>query len=66
MTLDIRRAQAGDAAVLAAIARVTFPLACPPATSAEAIASFIAENLSETSFERYLADPDRALLLAFV
>ena len=60
----VRRAEASDAAALAAVAAVTFPLACPPHTTDEAKAAFIAGNLTETHFAGYLADPSRVLLLA--
>ena len=60
----VRRAEARDAAALAAVAAVTFPLACPPHTTDEAKAAFIAGNLTETHFDGYLADPARVLLLA--
>ncbi len=63
-SLVIRPATAADAAALAAVAAATFPLACPPHTTDEAKAEFIARNLAETSFAGYLADPDRALFLA--
>ena len=66
MPLEVRTAIASDAATLADIAAQTFPLACPPSTTAESIAAFIAENLSEVRFERYLADPERSLVVAFV
>ncbi len=59
----IRRATVGDAELLAALAAETFPLACPPHTTAESIAEFIAANLSVASFAGYLADPDRALFV---
>src|SRR3954469_849108 len=52
-----------DAAALAEVAAVTFPLACPPSTPREAIDDFVATALSEAAFERYLADPDRVLLV---
>jgi len=61
---SIRRAGGADAAALAALAAETFPLACPPHTLPESIAAFIAEHLSETSFDGYLADPDRVLFVA--
>ena len=64
MTVNVRPATAEDAAALAAVAAVTFPLACPPHTSDEAKAQFIATVLSEERFVEYLADPDRDLLLA--
>jgi ribosomal protein S18 acetylase RimI-like enzyme len=66
MTSTVRPADAADAAALAAVAAATFPLACPPHTTAEAIAAFIATKLSEAAFADYLADPDRALYLAEV
>jgi ribosomal protein S18 acetylase RimI-like enzyme len=49
---------------LAAVAARTFPLACPPSTPPENIASFIDTNLSATRFAEYLADPRRAILTA--
>ncbi|MDP9027535.1 MAG: GNAT family N-acetyltransferase [Actinomycetota bacterium] len=64
MPLIIRPGRSADAAALAAVAAATFPLACPPHTSDEAKADFIAKNLTETSFAGYLADPERALFLA--
>ncbi|MBW4031588.1 MAG: GNAT family N-acetyltransferase [Acidobacteria bacterium] len=66
MTSTVRLAEAADAAALAALAAATFPLACPPHTTAEAIAEFIATTLSESAFADYLANPDRALYLAEV
>jgi GNAT superfamily N-acetyltransferase len=66
MTLTVRAAASGDAAALHALAAATFALACPPGTSQSSIDDFIATQLSETSFTGYLADPDRALLLAEV
>lgn len=62
----VRSAVPGDAAALAAVAAVTFPLACPPHTTDAAKADFIAKNLTETSFHGYLADPERVLYLAEV
>jgi diamine N-acetyltransferase len=66
MTLEIRPAVATDAATLAAVAALTFPLACPPSTDPASIADFIATHLSARSFDAYLADATRAILLAFV
>lgn len=60
----IRRAGAADAAALARLAAVTFPLACPPHTTDEAKADFIATHLSEERFAEYLADPARTLHIA--
>ena len=65
MPTTFRRATAEDAGSLAAIAAATFALACPPETTEASIADFISTNLSETRFEGYLADPARALFLAF-
>ena len=64
MTVQIRPAGEADAAALAALAAVTFPLACPPSTTPEAIADFIARNLTAGRFAEYLADPSRTLLVA--
>ena len=53
-----------DAAALSSLAAATFPLACPPHTTPEAIADFIARNFGVEHFEGYLADPTRILLVA--
>ena len=63
MTHRIRNAGPEDAAALARVAAATFPLACPPHVTAEAIADFIAAHLSEARFGEYLVDPARQLLL---
>ncbi|WP_210480240.1 GNAT family N-acetyltransferase [Naasia sp. SYSU D00948] len=60
----VRPAAPADAAALAELAALTFPLACPPGTSPEAIAQHIATTLSVASFEGYLADPGRILLVS--
>lgn len=60
----IRLATPDDAALLAAVAAETFPLACPPHTLPESIAAFIAAHLSVDSFTSYLADPQRVLFVA--
>ncbi|WP_374008064.1 GNAT family N-acetyltransferase [Leifsonia sp. LS-T14] len=64
MTVSIRRAVPGDEAALAAVAAVTFPLACPPHTTEAAKEAFIASVLSEERFAGYLADDSRRLLVA--
>ena len=64
MTLSVRRATIADAAELARVAAITFPLACPPSTTEAAKADFIATALSPVAFERYLGSPDHILLLA--
>jgi GNAT superfamily N-acetyltransferase len=60
----IRLATSTDAAQLAELATVTFPLACPPGNTADDIQSFIDGNLLEQHFAAYLADPDKAILVA--
>jgi ribosomal protein S18 acetylase RimI-like enzyme len=66
VTLAVRIATTDsvDTDELAAVAARTFPLACPPSTPPENIASFIDTNLSATRFAEYLADPQRAILSA--
>jgi len=59
----IRRAVAADAAALHALAAATFPLACPPDSTAADQRAFIDAHLSADAFRRYLADPDRALFI---
>ncbi len=63
MTRLIRRATAGDAGLLAELAAITFPLACPPESRAEDIAAHLANTLSESSFRNYLADPGVTVLV---
>jgi hypothetical protein len=53
-----------DLPELAAVAAATFPLACPPTSTAEDIAAFVAENLSAARFAEYSADADRAVFVA--
>jgi ribosomal protein S18 acetylase RimI-like enzyme len=62
--ITIRSASSEDAASLAELAAQTFPLACPPHTTAEAIAAFIAEHFTIARFDGYLGDTDRTLLVA--
>ncbi len=62
--VNVRYAGPTDAEGLSELAAVTFPLACPPGSAPEAIAEFIAGNLAQESFARYLVDADRSLLLA--
>lgn len=63
MTHVLRTATADDAGRLAALAAVTFPLACPPSTSAADIAVHLADTLSEANFRSYLADPAVTVLV---
>lgn len=62
--MTVRQAAPDDAALLHRLAAATFPLACPPHTTIEAIEDFIATVLSEQSFTGYLTDPGRALFIA--
>ncbi|WP_306892440.1 GNAT family N-acetyltransferase [Agromyces albus] len=62
--ITIRPASSADAEALADLAAETFPLACPPHTTPEAIAAFIAEHFTVARFGEYLADERRAILVA--
>ena len=64
MPPDVALATEADIAELADVAARTFPLACPPSTTPENVAAFIAENLSEAHFREYLANPERTVLTA--
>jgi ribosomal protein S18 acetylase RimI-like enzyme len=64
LTLAVGIATRDSVDELAAVAARTFPLACPPSTPAENIASFIDTNLSAIRFAEYLTDPQRAVLVA--
>ncbi|MEY9951401.1 N-acetyltransferase family protein [Leifsonia sp. EB34] len=64
MTVVIRPATAADAPALSAVAAVTFPLACPPHTTEEAKAAFVATVLSAERFGEYTTDPARRVLVA--
>ena len=64
MTIEVSPAVAADLTELADVAARTFPLACPPSVTADDVAAFIAENLSEQRFHDYLAEPDRVVLAA--
>lgn len=63
MTHQIRTATADDAGRLAALAAITFPLACPPESRPEDIAAHVANTLSEANFRAYLADPAVTVLV---
>lgn len=64
MAIAVTAAIDADLTELADVAACTFPLACPPSVTRENIIAFIDENLSQTRFRGYLADPDRAVLVA--
>ena len=63
--VGIRRATPADARTLADVAAATFALACPPGTTEDNIALFIATSLSVERFEGYLQSPQHRLWLAF-
>ena len=63
MTHQIRTATADDAGRLAALAAVTFPLACPPESRPEDIATHLANTLSVANFRAYLTDPEVTILV---
>ncbi|MCV7241984.1 GNAT family N-acetyltransferase [Mycobacterium mantenii] len=63
-TLHIAPADSGDAPELAAVAALTFSLACPASTTEGNITAFVEANLSATRFAEYLSDPDRAIVTA--
>jgi ribosomal protein S18 acetylase RimI-like enzyme len=62
--VQVRQAQADDVAELADVAATTFPLACPPSTTPDDIAAFIADHLSADRFGEYLRDPEHAVFVA--
>jgi ribosomal protein S18 acetylase RimI-like enzyme len=64
VAIAVAAAVEADVSELAGVAGRTFPLACPPSATPENIVAFIDENLSQTRFRDYLADPDRAVLAA--
>ena len=64
MPIHVSPATEADLPELADVAARTFPLACPPSTSPENVAAFIAENLTEDRFRQYVADDDRVVLTA--
>ncbi len=64
MTVSATPAAPSDARDLAALAALTFPLACPPQVTAADSAAFVAEHLSEDAFARYLADDSKQILAA--
>lgn len=62
--VTVGAATAADLTELATVAARTFPLACPPSSTADNIADFVRANLSVGSFTEYLADPDRTVFVA--
>jgi diamine N-acetyltransferase len=64
VTVTVALADPSDAAEIAAVAAVTFPLACPPSVTADDVADFLATVLSEDSFAGNMAAADRTVLKA--
>ncbi|MDM7832245.1 GNAT family N-acetyltransferase [Cellulomonas edaphi] len=60
----IRPATPADVDALARLAAVTFPLACPPGSTAQDQQEFIDAVLSPARFAEYVADPQRTVLVA--
>jgi ribosomal protein S18 acetylase RimI-like enzyme len=61
-----RVATPADADEVASLAARTFALACPPSTTAEAIAEHVRTVLSPERFASHLADPARRVVIAEV
>lgn len=59
----VRKATADDAAEAAWLAALTFPLACPPATSRVDMATHIAHTLTPAHFRAWAASEEHALLV---
>jgi ribosomal protein S18 acetylase RimI-like enzyme len=64
VAIEVTAATAAELPELADVAAETFPLACPPSVTPENVAAFIAENLTQAHFARYLSDTDRLVLVA--
>lgn len=62
-TARVRPATTDDAEALADLAAVTFPLACPPGASPDAIAEHVATQLSPDRFRAWATSAAHALLL---
>lgn len=62
--VTVRAARPDEAEALHALAALTFPLACPPSTTAAAKTEFIVEHLSAARFAAHLADASRVVLVA--
>ena len=60
----VRTATPQDAPALAALAAVTFPLACPPGSTAADQQAFVDEHLSAQRFAQHASDPSRVVLVA--
>lgn len=63
-TAVVGPADGTEAAELATLAALTFPLACPPGVAPSVAADFAARNLSADAFTGFIADPARRVLAA--
>jgi tRNA (guanine37-N1)-methyltransferase len=61
--MTVRPAHLPDAAALADLAAVTFPLACPPGMPREDVEAFVTTQLSAERFAAYLEDEGRIVLV---
>ncbi|MBO3094290.1 GNAT family N-acetyltransferase [Cellulomonas dongxiuzhuiae] len=59
----VRTARPQDATALAELAAVTFPLACPPGSTAQDQQAFLAAHLSAERFVEHTSAADRAVLV---
>jgi tRNA (guanine37-N1)-methyltransferase len=64
LAATVRPAAHTDLDPLAQLAALTFPLACPPGSTAQDQQEFISAVLSVDRFAQYLADPERDVLVA--
>lgn len=62
--MTVRPAEHGELDALARLAALTFPLACPPGSTAQDQQEFIDTVLSPQRFAEYLDDPARDVLVA--
>jgi ribosomal protein S18 acetylase RimI-like enzyme len=60
----VRPAEPGQAAEIAWLAALTFPLACPPGTPAATMAAHVAAHLTPGHFARWAGSPKHSLLVA--
>jgi tRNA (guanine37-N1)-methyltransferase len=64
MTVTVRPAAGADVPEVAALAALTFPLACPPSSTAADQAAFIAAHLTPEHVAGWLAAEDHMVLVA--
>ena len=64
VSFPVDEALPADAPALAALAALTFPLACPPAVTVDEAAEFAARALSADAFSGFIQDGARRVLIA--